>query len=228
MVTKDITKEGEKKLGIKIPWFALSVLLFYLVLMLLWNLGVIPHPDKIIDLLEILSDKVGVLGLFIATFLEGLAYIGHEFPGITIIFLSIIISNNNFWDIILIVAIVTLALTVSSLVNYFAGTWFRKKHPPEKISENKKFEKGLLLAALHPAFLSLYFFHSGIKGKNLIKIVYAPMIVFPYGIIIAYVLTNFADFIREKLLSNETFFLTVFLGWFLIELYAKNKKKKNK
>jgi len=212
----------------RIPWFPFSVLIFYLVLLVLWNVGIIPTPEKFIDLAEILVKKIGIIGISIATFIEGLAFIGHQFPGMTILIISMVVTGNNFSYLASIIAAVSIALTLSSVVNYYAGTFFSKKKDKQQKHKKMRSEKTFFLSMLHPTFLSLYFFHRGIKRKGLKEIFLVPVLMFPYGLLIALIISQFSGFIRNDLLTSDLFFLVIFIGWFAIEFYSKNKNFCNK
>jgi membrane protein YqaA with SNARE-associated domain len=190
----------------------------------LWQIDLIPSPTEVFTFLENFYDDVGLIGLFIAALLEGLAYIGHYFPGMSFIFISIIVSNESFNQIFLIIVVVTIALTISSVLNYLVGMYFGRFGEHEKEQKEKKIDRTFLISALHPAFLSLYFFHRGLKRKNFWTFVFVPILVFPYGIIIAYLLYYFSKF-AKSLFLNELFFLTIFASWFIIEFILKNKSR---
>ncbi len=212
----------KRKIKERVPFLPLSVLIFISIVIILWKLNIIPPPEEIFTFLENLYKDVGLFGLFIAAFLEGIVYIGHYFPGMSIIFISIIVSNEQFSNIVLIIFVTTIAITLSSVVNYGAGRLIAKKR---NIKEKEgELEKTLLVAALHPAFLSLYFLHSGLKKKNFWNFLYVPILVFPYGIIIAYILYNFSGFAKTQLFLNDFFFFYIFLAWFLLELFFRNKE----
>ncbi len=207
-----------------IPWFPLIVMGFYLVLMFLWHFQIIPLPEEMIIFVEKMMAKVGVIGIFLAAFFEGLAFIGYQFPGISLIIISLIVSKSDFSLLASMAAIITLALTASSLVNYYVGTFFSRKN--EKTE--KQSTKTLFLSALHPNFLSLYFFHRGMRKKGLKELILVPVILFPYTFVITFIIYFFSDFIREELLTSDLFFLSVFVGWFLVELYLNLKKRERK
>jgi len=60
----------------KIPWLPLSALIFYLTAVVLWTINLIPPPTEIFIFLENLYNDYGLIGLFIASFLEGIVYLG--------------------------------------------------------------------------------------------------------------------------------------------------------
>ncbi len=100
------------------PWFPFSVILVFILVMILWRIGVLPTPQEMLIFAENLTEKIGLLGLFVAAFIEGLAYVGNQFPGVSIIFIAIVIGSRDLLTIFTIVATVTIAFTLSAIVNY--------------------------------------------------------------------------------------------------------------
>ncbi|MFH1326712.1 MAG: hypothetical protein ABIH59_01130 [archaeon] len=207
-----------------IPWLPFSVLAFYIFIMILWDYAVIPSPEAIVSFLEMVIEKIGILGIFLVAFLEGLVFIGHQFPGSSILIISLIIPNLTLSLLASIAAAITLAFTLSSIVNYYAGSIFssRMKNKPKK---ERTTPKTLFLSIVHPVFLSIYFFQRGIEKKGIRQVMYVPILVFPYILLFALIIYFFSDFIREKLLKEELFFLFIFIGWFIFELILRNKKE---
>lgn len=85
---------------VKIPTLPLSALAFFLCLVVLWNLHIIPMPKELIEILEGLYYRYGYVGLMIATLLEGTSYICFYFPGAIIIALAVFFSNKSFLELI--------------------------------------------------------------------------------------------------------------------------------
>jgi hypothetical protein len=216
-------KRGLKKKLSWLPLFPLSVILFYVLIIILGRFNIVPSEPELLVGIEKLYDKFGFIGLAMITFIEGLAYIGHQFPGMSMILVSMIIGGKNFFAIISIVLVISLALMVSSMINYLGGRYFSKYDPKRFSKKRKRFEKTILLASLHPAFLSLYFFKSGLEREHFKNVFLVPLIVFPYGLVLTYTLSLFSGFLLEKVFSKEWFFLAIFTGWFLVELIARNK-----
>ncbi|MEK6917349.1 MAG: hypothetical protein AABW51_00185 [Nanoarchaeota archaeon] len=217
----------KRKLKEKLKWlplFPLSVVLFYVLIIILGRINIMPSEPELIIGIEKFYDKFGLVGLAIVTFVEGLAYIGHQFPGMSIILVSMTVGGKNFFAIISIVLVISLALMISSMINYLGGRYFSKYGSRKFSKKRKRVEKTIFLASLHPAFLSLYFFKSGLERKHFKNVFLVPLIVFPYGLIITYTLSLFSEFLLKNVFSKEWFFLAIFLGWFLVELMARNKK----
>ena len=172
----------------KIPKLPLSALIFYVSIVILWKSGYLPSPANILLFLENLYVSHGLPGLFVASFLEGIVYFGLYFPGSFIVALAVILSDGTFTALLSISLTVAIALTITSAINYSVGRKIlANKLNKEILTENKSIlSKGLFVSALHPNALAFYFFNSGIKKQNFLKILLVPLIMIPYGIIIGY------------------------------------------
>lgn len=203
----------------KIPKLPLSALLFYLMAILLYNLGFIPSPVQIVELLEILYENYGYIGLFIASFLEGIVYLGLYLPGSFIIALSVFLSDGSFISLFTISIIVTFALTLTSILNYLLGRMLAKRNI--KIRKSK----GIFASFLHPNILAFYFFNSGLKKYSPWYILIVPILMFCYGLFLAYMLYMFKPFFRGAI-ESETVMVLLILIWltiaFIIEVTNKN------
>lgn len=210
----------------KIPILPLSALGFYLLLTILWSLQVIPSSKELMYLLETLLQKYGYIGLILATLVEGTAYICLYFPGAFIIALTVFFSNHSFNSLITISVIVALSLTIAASISYVLGRFVRSRKPPEEdqfIKESKTFSKGLVASMIHPNFLAFYFFNAGLKKRSIKQILFVPLLMFPYGLLIAYILSVFAKPLREGMEKPSLMFFVLTI-WFLIAFWAKNKK----
>lgn len=214
----------------KIPLLPLSALIFYVLLVLLWNTKTIPPPNEFIRILEKLYQQFGYVGLILATFLEGTAYVCLYFPGAFIIALTVFFSDRSLVSLVIISLIVSVTLTITAFVNYLLGRYFSSRINLNKkdISGNKKnLSTGLFVSMLHPNFLAFYFFNSGLKKKNFRQIFYVPLFMFPYGIIIAFVLSIFSDTVKQGLENSPTLF-AILVIWFIAAFWKKNKKLQGK
>jgi membrane protein YqaA with SNARE-associated domain len=216
-----------KKFYSKIPKLPLTALIFYLVVLFLWNHKFIASPSELVLSLEKLYESFGYLGLIIATFLEGTVYLGLYIPGSFIIALAVFFSDGTFISLTKITLIVAITLTMNSFVNYWLGRYLisRKHVEANKSSmETKIAKKGILFAMLHPNFLAFYFFKEGLDRKSPARIYYVPVAMIPYGLFIAYVLYLFSDFARAKL-ESPTFILSVIIIWLIASLAIEHKKE---
>jgi len=214
----------------EIPKLPFSALIFFLVVYVLWNVQVIPSPEEIVVFLESLYDKYGLVGLFIASFLEGIVYLGLYFPGSFIVFLAIFFSDGSFVALFSISIVVALAVTLTSVVNYLLGRnlSFRGAKSYEVVHENRWASKGLLFSILHPNILAFYFFHAGLERQNPWKIIFVPFLMIPYGLVIAYMLSFFRVALKSKI-DNPYVMLSIILIWILVAfVFGHLSKRKQK
>jgi len=210
----------------KIPWLPISALLFYLTAVVLWTINLIPPPTEILIFLENLYSKYGLIGLSIATFLEGIVYLGLYFPGSFIILLSVILSEGTFISLFKISLVVALTLTMTSLINYWLGRHLRFKHLEEDLLVNpKKTSRGLWLSSIHPNLLAFYFFDSGIRKQSSLKIIYVPFIMILIGLFYSYLIYPLRLVLREQIEKSYIMITLIFI-WFAVAFIFENKRRK--
>lgn len=211
----------------KIPILPLSALIFYLLLIVLWKFNLIPSPKELLEILENFYQHYGLLGLIVATFLEGTAYIGLYVPGAFIIALTVFLSNKSFISLITISLIVSITLTLTSFVNYYFGKHLASKSFRNKkdiVKESEMLSRGFVVSMLHPNLLAFYFFNAGLEKRNFNQILYVPFFMFPYGLFVAYLLSVFSNPIRHGL-ESPTLMLTIIIIWFVAAFLKENKKR---
>ena len=211
----------------KIPILPLSALIFYLLLVALWNFNLIPSPKELLEILENFYQHYGLLGLIVATFLEGTAYVCLYVPGSFIIALTVFFSNKSFISLIIISLIVSVTLTMTSFINYYFGKYLASKSFRNKkdiVKESEMLSRGFVVSMLHPNLLAFYFLNAGLEKRNFNQILYVPLFMFPYGIIVAYILLIFSDSIRQGL-ESPTLMLTIIIIWFVAVFLKENKKR---
>ena len=211
----------------KIPILPLSALVFYLLLIVLWNIHLIPSPKELLEILEKLYQHYGLLGLVLATFLEGIAYVCLYVPGSFIIALIVFFSDRSFLSLIIISAIVSATLTVASFINYHIGKYLASKNFWDKkdlVKESEMLSRGFIVSMLHPNLLAFYFFNAGLEKRDFKQIFYIPLFMLPYGLLVAYILSIFSGPIREGL-ESPIFLLTIIIIWFVTAYWTENKKR---
>ena len=211
-----------KKIWREIPKLPLTALLFYLFVLFFWKLGVIPSPAEIVLILESLYLRFGLFGLFVATFLEGVVYLGLYFPGSFIIALAVFLSDGTFASLMAISIVVALTLTLTAFVNYFFGRHISLKHRFEEFDRSKK---GLFASMLHPNLLAFYFFNAGIEKRKISKIGWVPVVMIPYGFFLGKLFFGFADFTRQRL-ESPSFIMGLLLMWLFISFIVEHRNKK--
>jgi len=212
----------------KMPLLPLSALLFYMSAFVLWSINIIPPPTGIFLFLENLYVNYGLVGLFIASFLEGIVYLGLYFPGSFIVALAVFLSDGTFVSLILISITVAFALTLTSLVNYVLGRHIvSRREKGYEIRRMNVASKGLFLSMLHPNALAFYFFNAGIEKRNPVRILLVPIVMVPYGLLFAYVLF-FLKIPLRKAVENPYVMITAILIWFVIAFILEYKRKMKK
>ncbi|MFA5953594.1 MAG: hypothetical protein WC812_03300 [Candidatus Pacearchaeota archaeon] len=207
----------------RLPVLPVTALVFYSIILLLWNIDLIPSPTIIVKFLENLYDKYGLFGLFLSSFLEGIVYLGLYFPGSFIIALAVFLSNGSFISLLLISIYVATALTITSFINYFLGRLI-SSHKYKGNKYPKKVGKALFLSMIHPNILAFYFFNQGIERKKLWKIIFVPIIMIPYGFIVAEILYLISSFAKQKI-ENPLFIFLLILLWLMIAIILNYDKK---
>ena len=209
----------------KVPLLPLSALLFYLSVLSLWKLGILPSPENILILLENLYEKYGLIGLSIATFLEGIVYLGLYFPGSFIILLSVILSDGSIISFLVISLVVSVTLTLTSIINYVSGRYVAYKENREKMPLSKKASsKGLFWSMIHPNLLAFYFFNAGIKKQNPRKILFVPFLMMIYGFVYCLIVYLAKDWFRTAI-ENPLIMITLVVTWIIIS-FAINARHK--
>lgn len=207
----------------KTPMLPLSALIFYISVFILWNIGIIPSPTNILIFLEGLYESYGLFGLSIASFLEGIVYFGLYFPGSFVVALAVILSDGTFVSLIKISLVVALTLTVTSTINYTLGFNIAKRKNLKNLSK-KNLSRGVIASIWHPNALAFYFFNSGIKKENFLKILFVPLIMIPYGFILALLIYSLKEPLKKSI-ESPYIMITAVIIWFFIALILKNKNK---
>ena len=212
----------------KIPWLPISALIFYLTAVILWTSNLIPPPTESLIFLEDLYNKYGLIGLSIATFLEGIVYLGLYFPGSFIILLSVMLSDGTFSSLFKISLVVALTLTLTSLINYWMGRYLMFKNLRESSSTtSNKATKGLFVSTIHPNLLAFYFFNAGIKKQSFFKILYVPFLMIPVGMLYAYLVYPLRFILKEQI-EKPYIMITLIFIWFIVAFMFENKRRLNK
>jgi len=213
----------------EIPKLPLTALIFFLIAFLLWSIGIIPPPSKIVVFLEGLYNRYGLGGLFISAFLEGIVYLGLYLPGSFIIALAVFSSDGSFFSLIAISIVVAIALTLTSFINYFLGRYIflRGLNNKKRLETSRKSSKGLFLSMLHPNILAFYFFNEGLEKKAYWKIIFVPIIMIPYGFLGGLLLSSFRIVLRDAL-ENPYFIMFLILIWLEVAFIIEYKRKLRK
>jgi len=218
-----------KEIFKKIPRLPISALIFYLSILALWKTGIIPSPNNILQFLESLYGSYGLIGLFIASLLEGIVYLGLYFPGSLIVTLAVILSDGSFLSLLSISLVVATALTVSAFVSYLLGRRIIKNKIAKTLltKRSSKEFRWFVLAMIHPNTLGFYSFSWGVKGGSFLRILSIPLFITPYGLGLGYLIFDLLKDPLKKAIETPHMAITIMLLWILISLlleYSRREK----
>lgn len=211
----------------RIPKLPLSALFFYLSIVLLWQVGLIPSPAGILDILEGLYKTYGLPGLFVASFLEGIVYFGLYFPGSFVVALAVILSDGTFPALMAISGTVALALTITATINYSLGRRILA-NPLNKelvMEEKRVLSRGLFLAMLHPNALAFYFFNAGIQKHKFWKVLLVPVVLVPYGLALGMLIFSTRESFKRAI-ENPYLMISYLSVWFVLALLVEVRRKR--
>jgi len=111
---------------LKLLSLPLSLLAGFISLFIIWKVFELPPAEVIIKQINVLFDSYGLIIFFISAFIEGILFVGGYFPGVFIIFVSVI-SASSFPEALLRISISTIGLTFAHMTNYALGKygWYR-------------------------------------------------------------------------------------------------------
>lgn len=200
-----------------IPWFPLSALIFFLSIWLLITLHIIPSPLLIIERLITLYEQIGWPAMFISSFIEATPYLGLYIPGSMVPLVAIIACDGSFLDLFLISFVVTMAITLASIINYFLGRLY-----PRLARKQNTSKKGLLFSMLHPNSLAFYMLYAGATRKSRKILLLVPLIILPYGLLVSFCLWCVRNYLKFVMESPLIICIALFIWVILAFLMQKN------
>jgi len=114
------------KYYLKLLSLPLSLLVGFISLFVIWKAFELPPAEIIIQKINVLFDSYGLLIFFISAFIEGILLFGGYFPGVFIIFVSVV-SAISLPEALLRISISTIGLTFAHMANYSLGKygWYK-------------------------------------------------------------------------------------------------------
>lgn len=197
----------------------LSALGFYIFLLFLMYLEIIPSLVDILLFLRTVYDTFGLPGLFVGSFLEGIAYLGLYFPGSLIIIVAAAFSDGTFFSFVKISFVVTLAISLASIINYYFGKYsvLNKFLKPSLVVKEKKkaLNHNFLMTFFHPNLLAFYVYTLGARKESILRLLFIPPIMFVWGILLAWFFYTVRDSVLN--LAEKPFTMIILLlSWFIV------------
>ena len=111
---------------LKLLSLPLTLLVGFISLFIIWRVFELPPAETIIEHLNVWFNSYGLIIFFISAFIEGILFFGGYFPGVFIIFVSVL-SANSLPEALLRISITTIGLTFAHMVNYTLGRygWYK-------------------------------------------------------------------------------------------------------
>jgi len=215
-----------KKYLFYIPWFPISVIAFYTIVIFGSQYTWIPSIFDMIDWLSDLYKTYGLPALFISSFLESIAYIGLYFPGSIVILLAVAVSDGSVLQFMTIAAVTALAIVCGSIISYYSGLYgsikTKKQIDQDGLPDSKSTFWWFIICNWHPNAIGLWFFKRGVDKKPLFPwILYVWPVMFIWGLFLAFVVYTLRDQVED---SKTTEVFTVLIIWLVIDVYLKYKK----
>jgi membrane protein DedA with SNARE-associated domain len=192
---------------------------------------IIPSLIEILSFLRSVYDTFGLPGLFVGSFLEGIAYLGLYFPGSLIIIVAAAFSNGTLFDFMKISFVITVAISLASIVNYYFGKYsvLNKFLKPSLVAKEKKkaLNHNFIMTFFHPNLLAFYVYTMGARKESIWKLLLIPPIMFIWGILLAWFFYTVRDSVLD--LAEKPFTMIILLlSWFfiafLLNYLAKDKR----
>lgn len=114
------------KYYLKLLSLPLSFLGIFVSLFIIWEIFNLPPAEILIEKIGTFFDSYGLVVFFVSALIEGMILFGGYFPGVFVIFVSVL-SASSISEALLRISIGTLGLMVAHIANYFLGKygWYK-------------------------------------------------------------------------------------------------------
>lgn len=114
------------KYYLKLLSIPLSLLFVFVSLFLIWKIFDLPETEILLFYIDAWFNKYGLSILFISALIEGMLLFGGYFPGVFVIFVSVVLANSV-PEAALRVFVGTTGLLIAHIANYFLGKygWYK-------------------------------------------------------------------------------------------------------
>jgi membrane protein DedA with SNARE-associated domain len=110
------------KYYLKLLSIPLSFLALYLSLSIIWIIFNLPSPEELANIVKDLFGTYGLPVLFFSSIIESMLLLGGYFPGVFVIFISVIVATS-IKEAIVVVTVATIGLLIGHSLSYFLGRY---------------------------------------------------------------------------------------------------------
>lgn len=210
----------------------LFCVLFFLVLIVIWNLLGLPSEEELVEVAREYFFTYGLITIFIASLIESMLVVGWYLPGGLIIFLGVILSAGNPKQAALSVLCTIAGLSLGYIANYFLGYygWYKlftkfglsKSLNKAKEQFQKHGYKAIYMSYWQPNLAALVSTSAGVmkasRKKFILTSTTATIIWSSFWGISAY-------FLGEKILSYLGIVFFGIMGIWIIKIIIDHKRK---
>ena len=202
----------------------LTLLVSFLVFVIIYRFLGLPEGQELIEIGRYHYQHYGYITIFVASLIEGLLVLNWYLPGSFVIVLGVILSSGDPLRAIIMVAIITFAFFITSVINYAFGryAWYKfllflgLRVPLGKMKQKVQ-KHGLLLiftTYFHPNVGALTALSSGILRLSFIRFLGYSIIALIFWNILWGSIIYFTGPIILKLL-HLSFLIVVLVCWLL-------------
>lgn len=110
------------KYYLKLLSLPLSLLISFIFVFIIWRVFSLPSTETLISIIGVFFQKYGVIVILVSACIEGMLLFGGYFPGVFVIFISVV-TSESLSEAIFRISIGTAGLIIAHIINYFLGKY---------------------------------------------------------------------------------------------------------
>lgn len=180
------------KYYLKLFSIPLSVLVTFLSMFFIWNIFNLPNAEVIAVYFNQWFNVYGPIIILASAFIEGILLLGGYFPGVFIVFVSVV-TAGSFSEALLRIAIGTVGLVFGHIVNYALGKygWYKLLVRFGLKGSIEEMQSKFLKKEIYAIFASYWLPKVGALADTVAGILHMPFKKFVLSSILASIFWNF-------------------------------------
>lgn len=220
----------------------LSVLVTFLTMFFIWKIFNLPNAEVITVYFNQWFNTYGLIVILVCAFIEGILLFGGYFPGVFIIFVSVV-TAGSFSEALLRIAIGTVGLVFGHMINYALGKygWYKLLVRFGLKGSIEEMQNKFLKKEIYAIFVSYWLPKVGALADTAAGILCMPFKKFVFASLLSSIFWNFlvgiiVYFIGQKALVLATsgglleliIQLSIIIVWIIILFIFDYYKKKSR